>query len=257
VKKIASDGARGYSVAFPFRSIVPREVEMSKKVEAFVERLASVKLESARLFNPWRDHDKDYDLSKDAPRLRRENLVRFLSSRQGKARIILIGEAAGYQGAKFSGIAMLSERILCGRRVPDFPRDGYHPRTSCPNGPNISDTVRQYGFNEPTATVVWEAVLENRLDPLSVVTWNIFPFHPRHDEQPHDALSNRTPTPEEIRTHERFCDELIGLFPGAVVLAVGEKAGRYLAMPRQKILRHPANGGAEKFRKEFGKRGKW
>ncbi len=226
---------------------------MSKKIRAFVERLAAVTVPAGRLFNPWRDHDPGYDRSPDAPRMRRENLVRFLSEREEKAKILLIGEAAGYQGAKFSGIAMMSERILCGRQVRGFPRDGYHPRTSDPNGPNLSDTVRRHGFNEPTATIVWSTVLENGLDPRAVVTWNIFPFHPRRSDYPDDALSNRTPTDEEIARYLSFIDDFIALFPGALVLAVGKKAGRYLKLEENKVLRHPANGGAERFRRGVGR----
>ena len=44
----------------------------------------------------------------EAPAIRREQLRRYLDERIGHARLLLVAEAAGYQGAKFSGIAMTS-----------------------------------------------------------------------------------------------------------------------------------------------------
>lgn len=222
---------------------------MSREVSAFVDRLADVKVPAGLIFNPWSGYDPVYDVSEKAPEMRRENLIRFLDERRKTARVLLIGEAPGYQGGKFSGIAMMSERTLGGHRVGEFPRKGYHERTSKEGAPNIKQTEQLFGFNEPTASVVWGAVLENEIDPRSVVTWNIFPFHPHKKG---NRLSNRTPTEEDILKLLFLYREFRLLFPKEVlVLAIGKKAGAQLALPSVQMLRHPANGGAEQFRKQL------
>lgn len=225
---------------------------MIKEIDAFIEKLTSY--EGEGVFNPWRDYDERYDISPEAPAIRRANLRDYLLPRLGRASYVVVAEAIGYQGGRFSGIAITCERMLLGkhstiRAEHVFPREA--ERTSNPLSPYIEkEKQKAEGFNEPTDTVVWNAIIENHMDPHEVLLWNIFPFHPHKENH---ALSNRTPTPEELVKGFPYTEELLRLNGKAHLLAVGKKAEETLATFGIKAqgLRHPANGGAKKYREEF------
>lgn len=220
--------------------------------EQFVAGLAAYEGNDV-VFNPWRDYDERYDLP-DAPAVRRQQLVEYLAPRLGHCPYVVVAEAIGYQGGRFTGIAITCERMLLGvhRSIPAadvIPVTG--ARTSNPDSAYITKaTQRMNGFNEPTDTVVWEAIRANGLDPYEVLLWNIFPFHPH---KAGEALSNRTPTPDELQKGWAFTEQLLALNGKAQVLAVGRKAADTLAMfnVEATALRHPANGGANQYRQEF------
>jgi uracil-DNA glycosylase len=139
----------------------------------------------------------------------RERLVVYLRSRAG-APTLLVGEAAGYRGARVSGIPFTSERQLTG------------------SGPA-----------EATATIVQRALAELGLSE-EVLLWNLLPTHPH---RPGEPASNRAPTPAEITEARPFLDELAR---GRRVVAVGRLAERHLSSPS---VRHPSHGGASAFRR--------
>ena len=209
-------------------------------IDRFVDELADFK--SPRAFNPWREVDAVNDIGREAPAIRRENLRRYLAERVGRARLLLVAEAAGYQGAKFSGIAMTSERqLLASGSLGEEFFAGEKRRTS-------REAVRAQGFTEPTATIVWGRMLEAGLAGHEWVNWNTFAWHPRKD----GPLTNRTPTPQEFEAGVPVLDRFLSLFPGAAVVAVGEKARAKLGdlgVDVVAAVRHPANGGATDFRR--------
>lgn len=123
--------------------------------------------------------------------LRRDRLRAYLESR-AHAEVILVGEAAGYRGARVSGIPFTSERQLTGR-----------------------------GPAEASATIVQRVLAE--LDVTDdVLLWNVVPTHPG------TARSNRRPTRSEVRAARPFLDELTR---GRRVIAVGRVAAEVLAAP--------------------------
>ena len=75
-----------------------------------------------------------------APAQRRANPAEYLNARAGRAPSLLVGEAMGYAGGRFSGIAFTAERTLTGWGPPSTrPRAGA-PGAS-PSSPARSSTA--------------------------------------------------------------------------------------------------------------------
>ena len=128
------------------------------------------------VFNAWSDYDPDLDIGSNAPAIRRDQLQQYLVLRQGSARYLFLAEAVGYQGGRFSGIPITSERILLGHHDQVRPEDvigGPGHRTSRPDSPSLNPTeqasARARGMAEPTATIVWGALLSHGLEPEEFV----------------------------------------------------------------------------------------
>lgn len=225
-------------------------------VERFMKRLQA--FSSPQVFNPWKDYDERYDIHKRSSLIRRRQLSAYLEERIGKAKMLIIAEAVGYQGGRFTGIAMTCERMLLGFHPTVSPSMVFSVvdpvRTSDGSSACITkQTQREKGFNEPTDSVVWNAMLDANIDPYEVVLWNIFPFHPYKGD---DGLTNRTPTKEELDQGWAYTSELMKLFPDAQILGVGQKSSQTLqdyGVNVQATLRHPANGGAGLYKQQFKK----
>jgi hypothetical protein len=173
-------------------------------------------------FNQYRERGHD-DVA-GAPALRLANLRHYLAARDA-AEVVAFGEAAGYQGMRWSGIAFTSER--------DLQQWGAPFRRTC---------RRERRWSEPSGTIVHKL-----LDQLSaerrVVLWNMVPTHPHHAGRP---LSNRHPTAAEIAVGKTFALRLLETFQPRLTIAVGRVAASVLgdSVP---YVRHPANGGAPAF----------
>jgi Uracil DNA glycosylase superfamily len=141
-------------------------------------------------------------------RLRRERLAVYLDSRRS-APFVLVGEAAGYRGARVSGVPFTSERQLTGR-----------------------------GPAEATATIVHRVLAELGIED-EVLLWNVVPTHPHEPDRPY---TNRRPTREEVESSALFLE---GVVRGRRIVAVGRLAQRATGAP---YVRHPSHGGAEAFR---------
>jgi len=125
-----------------------------------VDRLAAARIGAT--YNFYREGE--------GAELRRVRLLRYLDERAG-APFLLVGEAAGFRGARVSGIPFTSERQLTGT-----------------------------GPAESTATIVQRTLAELELD---VLCWNVVPTHPGTE------ASNRRPTALEIEASLPFLDELV------------------------------------------------
>jgi uracil-DNA glycosylase family 4 len=148
-----------------------------------VERLAAVEIGCT--FNQYR-----------ASRLLQERLRVYLESRRD-ALLMLVGEAAGYRGARVSGIPFTSERQVIGA-----------------------------GPAEATATVVHRVLAELGIEQ-DVLLWNVVPTHPG------TGTTNRRPTRGEVEGGLPFLCELAR---GRRTIAVGRVAhavlgGRYVRHP--------------------------
>jgi uracil-DNA glycosylase len=141
-------------------------------------------------------------------RVRRERLARYLKDRE-HAPLLLVGEAAGYRGARVSGLPFTSERQLTGR-----------------------------GPAEASATIVHGVLTELGLED-EVLLWNVVPTHPHEPGRPD---TNRRPTHAEVESSFHWLEEIAR---GRCVIAVGRLAQRVTGAP---YVRHPSHGGAEAFR---------
>ena len=119
-----------------------------------------------------------------------------------------MGEAAGYRGARISGVPFTSERQLTGT-----------------------------GPAEATATIVHRVLRELGVEE-EVLLWNVVPTHPHRRG---DERSNRPPTRREVEDARPFLAELAR---GRELVAVGRLAERELGAP---AIRHPSHGGAAAF----------
>jgi uracil-DNA glycosylase family 4 len=137
--------------------------------------------------------------------LLRRRLAAYLDEGEDAA-ILLVGEAPGYRGARVSGVPFTSERQLTGA-----------------------------GPAEATATIVRAVLADLGLED-ETLCWNAVPTHPGTE------ISNRRPTPAEIRAGRPFLQRLS---EGRRVVAVGRVAGVATGAP---YVRHPSHGGAEEFR---------
>jgi uracil-DNA glycosylase len=150
-------------------------------MEELIERLA--RAEIGATFNFYRDGD--------GAATRRERLRAYLEARQD-APLLLVGEAAGYRGARISGIPFTSERQLTGT-----------------------------GPAEASATIVHHVLGDLELEE-NVLLWNVVPTHPG------TASSNRPPRAAEIEAGLPFAHQLA---QGRRVIAVGRCAEAALGAP--------------------------
>ena len=161
----------------------------------FVEELAGATIGAT--FNQYADSE-----------LRCERLVEYLTNRRN-ASFLLVGEAAGYRGARVSGIPFTSERQLGGE-----------------------------GPAEATASIV-RRVLDDLDIEDEVLLWNVVPTHPH---RPGEPGSNRPPSRDEMREGMRFLELLLH---GRRTIAVGRVAHSVLG---GMYVRHPSHGGGAAFR---------
>jgi uracil-DNA glycosylase len=150
---------------------------------SFVDLLASAEI--GKTFNQYR-----------RSMLLRRRLAAYLGERAG-APLLLVGEAAGYRGARVSGIPFTSERQLTGA-----------------------------GPAEATATIVHSVLMELGLEER-VLLWNVVPTHPG------TLSSNRRPGRAEIEAGRPFLAELAS---GRRIVPIGRVAhgvlgGQYVRHP--------------------------
>jgi uracil-DNA glycosylase family 4 len=126
-----------------------------------------------------------------ASRSLQERLRDYLGA-HADARVLLVGEAAGYRGARVSGIPFTSERQLTG-----------------------------FGPAETTATIVHRVLASLGVED-EVLLWNVVPTHPGSES------SNRRPSRAEIEAAAPFLAELTR---GRVPIAVGRLAAQVLQTP--------------------------
>ena len=182
---------------------------------------------SDTLFNPYRDVHADYDAPLAAS-LRRDNLRRYLECYARSPEALLLAEAPGPWGCRFSGVPLVSEAQLLDE---DFPI------------PGVATSLASRPHNEYSARVYWR-VLKSVFPRF--ITWNTVPYHPHHAGRP---LSIRTPNAREASASADVLAELLRLMRPRLILAIGRTAERALRMAHVEAtyIRHPSQGGAKLF----------
>jgi uracil-DNA glycosylase len=200
---------------------------------------------SGAVFNPWWQIDEQNDIGPHCSAIRRKHLAVYLRERLAKARLAIVAEALGYRGGHFSGIPMTSERMLL-RKQPDIIAGIKPRRTSKPS-------VCSDGFTEPTATIVWGALLKIGVLPDEFVLWNAFPWHSFDSRR--GMLSNRMPNKSERAAGLPVLKAFLELFRCDQVVALGKIAAAQLEQLgfNAHCVRHPASGGAKLFRQQIAK----
>ena len=200
----------------------------NRKLNAWVKRIAAVSMPN--VFNPWKQRN-ELDVGADGPGLRVKRLKLHLDN--PSAKILMVGEAPGHLGAKYSGIPFTSERLLIAGEIPRLEQHG-----------QARISTRKLPFSEPSATIIWKVAHTLGIEH-QIILWNAFPWHPYKD-----ALnSNRTPTKAELTEGLTYLKDLISFFPQATLVAIGRKSQgslEGLQLPHVPI-RHPSMGGAPAF----------
>ena len=182
------------------------------------------------LFNPYNQEISSIDRP-GAAGIRQQNLKNYLDSFPKAPEYLLLGEAPGWRGCRFSGVPFTSEAQFGQSNVP-FQGEPT----------SISGTYR-----EASATIFWNTL---RVHHPRAFAWNIMPFHPHHIDVP---LSNRRPSRSEIDWALPVLIRLINLLAPIRIIAVGKVASSTLAKINIPALtiRHPSHGGAQIFRSEI------
>lgn len=181
------------------------------------------------LFNQYSNNDLRFDLPR-GNEIRRENLLNYLRSFLRRPTVLIIGEAAGPWGCRFSGIPFTSERLLLSGVLP------FEGRQSSNHDPP---------YSEISATIFWEALLPYH---QRFFVWNAISFHPHKSGE---MLSIRRPTNDEIHTHSKTLSKMLFLIKPKHIVAIGRKAEVALNFLGGSpiYVRHPSQSGAREFRK--------
>ena len=200
---------------------------MMTELNAFIAKILFSQPSTSDLFNPYSTVDPQLDLP-GANLIRQKNLEKYICDRTTKPQVLLLAEAPGPWGCRFSGVPITSEVQLLD---PEFP---VHGRQS---------SAAEIPHKEYSASIYWKV-----LQPYhaSIFTWNTVPFHPHYPGKPH---SIRTPRQSEINRFLPLLEGVVELLDPVSVLAVGRKAENALGKlgVNATYVRHPSQGGATLF----------
>jgi hypothetical protein len=179
------------------------------------------------LFNPYGDEDADVDRS-GAALERGNNLKRYLASYRDRPEVVVVAEAPGPWGCRFSGVPITSEEQLVDA---DFPLAGrVSGKGDLPH--------REY-----SARIFWRVMA-----PYfpGFIAWNAVPFHPHRVGEP---MSIRTPRTSELKGFAWLTRAVLEVVEPGKVIALGRKAQYQLEHLGADCtyVRHPSQGGAVLF----------
>ena len=182
------------------------------------------------LVNPYSREDPALDVD-GAAAIRRDNLRRATEAVGPGLDVLVVAEAPGPWGCRFSGVPLVSEHQI---RDPDFPLDGRPTSLRAMHG----EPLKEY-----SGGIYWRVM---RPHWGRFWTWNAVPFHPH---KPGDPLTIRAPRVREIRQFAGALAAVVEATEPRRVVALGRVAERALTAVgvESTYVRHPSQGGARLF----------
>jgi hypothetical protein len=183
---------------------------------------------SETAFNPYRDANPELDVE-GAAVIRRQNLEAYIRAHPERPPVLVMMEAPGPWGCRFTGVPVTSEAQLLDA---GFPLSGQ--RTSHADEP----------MTEYSASIFWRVMLP--FFPRFFI-WNTVPLHPHKPDKP---TSIRTPSIADIKAWVPLSIAVVEALEPERILCVGRKAERLIEkeLGREAVyIRHPSQGGATLF----------
>ena len=180
------------------------------------------------LFNPYLSNHAEAD-KLDGHLIRQANLRAYFRSLGALPPVLIVGEASGPWGCRFSGVPFTSERQLCSGLLPF-------------RGRQSSQNVEPY--HERTAGIFWDVLAPYY--PRCFI-WNAVPLH---THLPGEPFSLRRPMLSEVRQFQDLLADITAAVSPAKIIAVGriaQRAVRNIGMTPC-CVRHPSHGGMREFR---------
>lgn len=179
------------------------------------------------LFNQYKDINEQYDLP-DGAVIRRKNLKNYFESFLEKPQVLMVGEAAGPWGCRFSGVPFTSEAQLAKKILPF-------------TGKQSSKRIAPYSEN--SASTFWKTLSSRHQE---FIIWNLLPFHPH---KPNNSLSIRNPNKGEVAVYSKLLVKVKSILQPKAIIAVGRKAEQALSLTNIHCtyVRHPSQAGARLF----------
>ena len=182
------------------------------------------------LVNPYTHADPALDVD-GATAIRRANLRAAVDALPGPPDVLVVAEAPGPWGCRFSGVPLVSEQQLLD---PAYPVDGRPTSLRAMHG----EPLKEY-----SGGIYWR-VMGPRWGRFW--TWNAVPLHPH---KPGDPLTIRAPRVREVRACADGLRAVVEAVGAGRVVALGRVAERSLAAVgiESTYVRHPSQGGARLF----------
>ncbi|MBN1459268.1 MAG: uracil-DNA glycosylase [Armatimonadetes bacterium] len=170
---------------------------------------------SDTLFNQYQDADLRTERP-DGPAVRQANLRSYLASYHDMPVVLVVGEAAGPWGMRWSGVPFTSERQLAEKTVP------FQGEVSSLQKPAVR-LGRKSPHSSGSATIFWRVMKQWFPAFLAV---DVVPFFP-HTKG--DVLKKDTPSDSEIRQFLPILEQTSTLLQPATIVAVGRRASEALS----------------------------
>jgi hypothetical protein len=194
----------------------------------FLERTVFIEPSTPTLFSQYNQTAPVFDRT-DAVAIRRENLRNYHSHFDRRPATLLVGEAPGPNGCRFSGVAFTSEFQLVSKSLPFA---------------GAQSSNRATPYKEASASTFWSAMVGFESQAF---IWNCVPFHPHEEDKP---LSIRAPTTAEVRRYAHILRGVVEVLQPRHVVSIGNHASRALRELgiSAEHVRHPSHGGVAEFR---------
>jgi uracil-DNA glycosylase len=194
----------------------------------FIEKNVYAAPTKGTLFNFYSGDNSILD-QPEGFKIRQNNLRSYVRHFTSTPITLLLGEAPGHKGARFTGVPFTSEVQLL---------KGLLPFTGS------RSSIKQRGLGEGSATMFLEGCKN-----IECFVWNAVPFHPHKLGNP---LDNRRPDDHEIEYCLPILSKFLEILKPRYVGAIGKVSMEALTQLNRDYfpMRHPANGGKPDFIKD-------